>query len=262
MRTGKSLTMDDAEVGTFGTLRGVIALDGPSGTGKSTVARTLADRVGAAYLDTGAMYRAVTIVVLRSGLEPESAAAGLLAADAAIEVGTDPRAPGIALAGEDVTTEIRGMDVSGAVSAVSAHAGVRERLVAHQRRIIEEALAGSKGGIVVEGRDIGTVVAPDAGLKVYLTASEEIRASRRDRQDREAGRGGDLAATLVAVRRRDSLDSGRVLSPLRAASDAVLVDSTDLDISDVLDRVVALAGERGLLDGTSDGARPSAEGRR
>lgn len=251
--------MDDAEAGSFGTLRGVIALDGPSGTGKSTVSRTLADRLGAAYLDTGAMYRAVTIAVLRAGLEPEADLAAAVAAEAPIEVGTDPRSPTIVLAGEDVAVEIRGAPVSGAVSAVSAHAGVREALVAHQRRIIEDALAGPCGGIVVEGRDIGTVVAPEAGLKVYLTASEEIRASRRDEQDRAAGRGGDLAATLVAVQRRDSLDSGRALSPLRAAQDAVLVDSTELDISDVVDRVLELAGERGLLVG---GARRSVEPRR
>jgi len=241
--------MDDAAVGTSGTLRGVIALDGPSGTGKSTVSRTLADRLGAAYLDTGAMYRAATVAVLRAGVEPEGPAAAALAADAPIEVGTDPRSPTIVLAGEDVAAEIRDAAVTGAVSAVSAHAGVRERMVAHQRRIIDEALADRGGGIVVEGRDIGTVVAPDAGLKVYLTASEEIRASRRDEQNRAAGRGGDLAATLVAVQRRDSLDSGRALSPLRAAPDAILVDSSELEISDVLDRVLELAAQRGLLTG-------------
>jgi cytidylate kinase len=262
VRTDESPTMADTEVGSFGTLRGVIALDGPSGTGKSTVSRTLAARLGAAYLDTGAMYRAVTIAVLRAGVEPEAAEASALAAEAPIQVGTDPRSPTIMLADEDVAAEIRGAAVSAAVSAVSAHAGVRERLVSHQRRIIDEVLAGSTGGIVVEGRDIGTVVAPDAALKVYLTASEEIRASRRDEQDRAAGRGGDLAATLVAVQRRDSLDSGRALSPLRAAPDAVLVDSTELNISDVLDRVLELAQERGLLTGAVDRAHRSAVPRR
>lgn len=253
--------MDDADVDAHSTLRGVIAIDGPSGTGKSTVSRTLAARVGAAYLDTGAMYRAVTLAVLRAGLDPEAPAAALVATDAPIEVGTDPQSPTITLAGEDVATEIRGAAVSAAVSAVSAHAPVRERLVAHQRRIIDEALAGA-GGVVVEGRDIGAVVAPDAGLKVYLTASEEVRASRRDDQDRAAGRGGDLAATLVAVQLRDSMDSGRALSPMRAAGDAVRVDSTDLDISDVLDRVLELAGERRLLTGVTGHAGSSAEHRR
>src|ERR1700712_5576140 len=131
--------MDDPEVGAFGTLRGVIALDGPSGTGKSTVSRTLAQRIGAAYLDTGAMYRAVTVAVLRAGVEPDADAAGALAAEAPIEIGTDPPSPTVGLAGEDVAAEIRGPEVSAAVSAVSAHAAVRERLVAHQRRIIEEA---------------------------------------------------------------------------------------------------------------------------
>jgi cytidylate kinase len=206
------------------------------------------------------MYRAVTIAVLRAGLEPEAVAAAAVAAEAPIAVGIDPRCPTIALAGEDVAAEIRGAAVSGAVSAVSAHPDVREKLVAHQRRIIAEALAGAGGGIVVEGRDIGTVVAPDAGLKVYLTASEEIRASRRDAQDRAAGRGGDLAATLVAVQRRDSLDSGRAVSPLRAAPDAVLVDSTELGIADVLDRVVELAAERGLLADAQGVAHGSVRG--
>jgi cytidylate kinase len=225
----------------------VIALDGPSGTGKSTVARTLAARLCAAYLDTGAMYRAATLAVLRAGLDPEGEQAAALAAAADIHLGTHPDAPGVVLAGEDVAHEIRGVEVTGAVSAVSAHPLVRERLVAHQRRVIAAATGREQGGIVVEGRDIGTVVAPDAGLKIYLTASAEIRAARRDAQDRKAGRGGDLAATLASVQRRDSLDSGRALSPLHAAADAVTVDTSGLSVPAVLEVVLALAGERGLL---------------
>jgi CMP/dCMP kinase len=228
-------------------LHGVIALDGPSGTGKSTVARSLAKRLGAAYLDTGAMYRAATLAVLRAGLAPDSPEAAILAAAADVRVGTDPGAPTVALGDDDVAAEIRGAPVTGAVSAVSAHAGVRDRLVAQQRGIID----GVGSGIVVEGRDIGTVVVPAAALKVYLTASEEVRASRRDGQDRAAGRGGDLAATLLAVRRRDTLDSGRMVSPLRAAPDAVIVDTSELDVAAVLDRVIALAERRGLLAGPS-----------
>ncbi|MBA2322715.1 MAG: (d)CMP kinase [Pseudonocardiales bacterium] len=227
----------------------MIALDGPSGTGKSTVSQALAVHLAAAYLDTGAMYRAATLAVLRAGLDPATSAAAALAAEAEIELGTDPEAPAVLLAGADVALEIRGEAVTGAVSAVSAHAVVRERLVAHQRRIIDAELAGPDGigGIVVEGRDIGTVVVPEAGLKIYLIASEEIRAARRDDQNRAAGRGGDLAGTLLAVQRRDSLDSGRKLSPLRAAPDAVTVDTSDLDVAAVQTRVLALAANRGLL---------------
>jgi cytidylate kinase len=228
-------------------LRGVVALDGPSGTGKSTVARRLAGQVGARYLDTGAMYRAVTLAVLRAGLDPASAEAERVAGAATVEVGTDPSAPSVRLAGEDVSREIRGEAVTAAVSAVSAHAEVRRALVDQQRGIIAAALAGEPGGIVVEGRDIGTVVAPEAPLKVYLTASAEVRAHRRMGQDRRAGRAGDHASTLVSVQRRDELDSGRVTSPLRSAADAVTLDSTELDVGGVLGALRGLLGERRLL---------------
>lgn len=238
--------MAEPPVEPVAALHGVIALDGPSGTGKSTVSRTLAARLGATYLDTGAMYRAATLAVLRAGLDPAGAEAAELAAEADIHLRADPTAPGVVLAGEDVAKEIRGEAVTGAVSAVSAHPIVRERLVARQRRIISAALT-RHGGIVVEGRDIGTVVAPDAGLKIYLTASAEVRAARRDGEDRAAGRGGDLAATLAAVQRRDTLDSGRAHSPLRPADDAVTLDTSDLDVDGVLGEILALADERGLL---------------
>ncbi len=232
-------------------LHGVIALDGPSGTGKSTVSRSLAQRLGAGYLDTGAMYRAATLAVLRAGLAPDSPEAARLAAAADVRVGTDPGAPTVRLGEEDVAAEIRGAQVTGAVSAISAHPEVRDRLVVQQRGIID----GAGTGIVVEGRDIGTVVVPVAGLKIYLTASEEVRAARRDGQDRAAGRGADLAATLLAVQRRDTLDSGRAVSPLRPASDAVVVDTSELDVAAVLDRVIALAERRGLLAGQPDPSR-------
>lgn len=236
-------------------MRGVVALDGPSGTGKSTVARRLAVALGAAYLDTGAMYRAATLAVLRAGLDPAAPAAVDVAAEAAVEVGTDPAGPIIRLADEDVAVEIRGAGVTSAVSAVSAHPRVRERLVELQQRVIAETL--TRGcGIVVEGRDIGTVVVPDAPLKVYLTATDEVRAGRRDSQDRLAGRGGDLARTLVAVRRRDSLDSGRAASPLRPADDAVTLDTSELDVAGVLDALLALVTERELVGLVDGGARP------
>ncbi|KAA2262735.1 (d)CMP kinase [Solihabitans fulvus] len=229
-----------------GELRGVVALDGPSGTGKSTVARRLASSLGACYLDTGSMYRAVTVAVLRAGVDPADAAAVTrVAAASRLVLGTDPARPSTALDGEDVAAAIRGQDVTLAVSAVSAVPEVRAQLVAEQRRIIAEALAG--GGIVVEGRDIGTVVAPDAGLKVYLTASAEARAQRRSRQDVAAGRTATVDATLADVERRDRLDSTRAVSPLRRAEDAVELDTTDLDVAEVLTLLLDLAERRGLL---------------
>jgi cytidylate kinase len=229
-----------------GDLRGVVALDGPSGTGKSTVARRLAERLGASYLDTGAMYRAVTLAVLRAGVDPADLARVVPIAESAdLRMGTDPASPTVHLGDEDVAREIRGAAVTAAVSPVSAIPRVRELLVAEQRTIIERERA-RRGGIVVEGRDIGTVVAPDAALKVFLTASSDTRAVRRARQDAAAGRLSTVAEAKQAVDRRDRLDSSRAASPLRAAEDAILVDSTDLDLAAVLDRLMAIVDERGL----------------
>ncbi|SHG63515.1 (d)CMP kinase [Streptoalloteichus hindustanus] len=238
-----------------GELRGVVAVDGPSGTGKSTVARRLAAGFGAEYLDTGAMYRAVTLAVLRSGVD-------LADTDAVVEVarraelgsGTDPEGPTIHLGAEDVAEEIRGQAVTLAVSAVSAVPRVRELLVDRQRRTIAEAVART-GGIVVEGRDIGTTVAPDAELKVFLTASAEARAQRRAAQDSAAGRAASVDATLADVRRRDGLDSSRAVSPLRRAEDAVEVDTTELDVDGVLRELAALVERRGLLPVTERSRR-------
>lgn len=234
-------------VGQGARLRGIVALDGPSGTGKSSAASRLAMLGRARYLDTGAMYRAVTLAVLRAGVElADAAAVTEVALTARLEVGTDPDAPAMVLDGEDVGVEIRGPAATAAVSAVSAVPAVRTHLGAAQRRIIAAALADGDG-IVVEGRDIGTVVAPDAELKVFLTASELTRAGRRARQDRTAGRETELAATLRDVRRRDRLDSGRDASPLRAAPDAVVLDTTELDLDAVVAWLSALAADRGLL---------------
>ncbi len=216
----------------------VVAMDGPSGTGKSSVSRRLAARLGARYLDTGAMYRVATLRVLRAGVDlTDPAAIAAAVADLPLTIGTDPSHELIQLDGADVSDEIRGDAVTKAVSAVSAVPEVREALVALQREI-----AVSAGRIVVEGRDIGTVVLTDADAKIYLTASAEARAQRRNQQNIAEGRGDDYAAVLADVQRRDTLDSTRKVSPLRPAADAVLVDTSELSMDEVIDelyRVVA-----------------------
>ncbi|MBF6090122.1 (d)CMP kinase [Nocardia cyriacigeorgica] len=213
-------------------------MDGPSGTGKSSVSRRLAARLGARYLDTGAMYRVATLRVLRAGVDlADPAAIAAAVADLPLTIGTDPSHELIQLDGADVSDEIRGDAVTKAVSAVSAVPEVREALVALQREI-----AVSAGRIVVEGRDIGTVVLTDADAKIYLTASAEARAQRRNQQNIAEGRGDDYAAVLADVQRRDTLDSTRKVSPLRPAADAVLVDTSELSMDEVIDelyRVVA-----------------------
>jgi cytidylate kinase len=235
-------------------LRGVIALDGPSGTGKSTVAQALSMRLGLRYLDTGAMYRAVTLAVLQADLDPEDAeAAGRLAEAVTVELSTDPHDLWVLLDGQRVDRQIRSAAVTSAVSPVSAVPRVRRRLVAEQRRLIGE------GGIVVEGRDIGTVVAPDAPLKVFLTASQDARAHRRARQDGPAG-ADEIAATAAALKRRDTYDSARELSPLRAADDAVLVDTTQMAIDEVVQRLVDIARSRGIAS-VSTAVHHAADGR-
>lgn len=229
-----------------GQLRGVVALDGPAGTGKSTVAKRLATALDARYLDTGSMYRAIALAVLRSGVDPaDEVKVAAVVDNAVLVVGTDPRRPGITLDGDDVSAEIRGPEVSLAVSPVSATAHVRELLVAQQRAIIADAV-DHVGGIVVEGRDIGTVVSPDAPLKVYLTASADARAARRTKQDNAAGRQSTVDAALADVQRRDKYDSSRAVSPLRAADDAVELDNTDLDLVGTVQALLELVDRRGL----------------
>jgi len=230
-----------------GRLHGVVAMDGPSGTGKSTVSRRLAIACGAAYLDTGAMYRALTLAVLRAGLDGTTPAGQdvAVAAVGAVRSVTDPTAPALLLDDEDVEPEIRGTAVTRAVSAVSALPAVRSALVERQRVLIDDALR-EVGGIVVEGRDIGSVVVPQAPLKVYLTASDEVRAARRGAQDRKAGRDSDPGTVLADVRRRDRLDSTRKTSPLHAAADALVLDTDELSVDAVLERLLQLVAERGL----------------
>src|SRR5260370_16375625 len=187
----------------------MIAIDGPAGTGKSSVSRGLARALGARYVDTGAMYRMVTLAVLRAGIDPTDADA-VAAAGATVQMsmGNDPDQSSYQLAGEDVSAEIRGDEVTRAVSAVSSVPAVRTRLVDLQR-----ALADGPGSVVVEGRDIGTVVLPDAPVKIFLTASAEERALRRNDQNIASGLGDDYEAVLADVKRRDHLDSTRRGSP-------------------------------------------------
>ena len=213
----------------------IVAMDGPSGTGKSTVSRRLAIRLGAGYLDTGAMYRAATVWVLDSGIDPENAAAVAAIADAIpLEIGTDPAIESVRLNGLDVGERIRTREVTAAVSAVSAVPRIRVILVEQQRRA-----AATHDHIVVEGREIGTVVFPRAEVKIYLTASAEVRARRRVGQS-----GGDYATTLADIERRDLRDSTRPNSPLRKADDAIEVDTSDLGRDEVIDRLVGIVEER------------------
>lgn len=224
-------------------LRGVVAVDGPAGTGKSTVARRLAASLGARYLDTGAMYRAAALGVLRAGVDPAaSTAVAEAVARRHIEVGTDPDVSCVLLDGADVSREIRGPAVTRAVSPVSAVSPVRELLVVKQRRIIVEAITAG-GGIVVEGRDIGTVVVPDAPLKIFLTATATQRAARRAAQDGV----DDVAEVRRAVERRDRFDANRATSPMCAAADAVTLDTTALDVDAVVGKLHELAVARGLV---------------
>lgn len=217
-----------------------IAVDGPAGTGKSSVSRALAGALQTRYLDTGSMYRIVTLAVLRDGIDLADAdAIGAVAAKTDLAVGFDPDVDLSCLAGEDVSVEIRGDAVTKAVSAVAAVPAVRTWLVQRQRE-----LADGPGGIVVEGRDIGTAVLPDADVKIFLTASAEERARRRNAQNIAAGLPDDYARVLADVQRRDHLDSTRAVSPLRPADDAIVVDSSDMTQNEVVAHLLDLVEQR------------------
>ncbi len=204
----------------------MVAIDGPAGAGKSTVARRLAARLGIPHLDTGAMYRAVTWAVLNDGVDPaDPEAAARAARDADIDVVDEHT---VRVGGVDVTTVIRGPDVTAAVSTVAAHPAVRAELVARQKAWIDQ-----RGRGVVEGRDIGTVVLPDATLKAYLTATARTRARRRQSEQP----GLDLAHVEAEIERRDALDAGREHSPLRPADDAEVVWTDELDADEVVDHL-------------------------
>lgn len=218
----------------------IVAIDGPSGTGKSSTSKAVAAQLGLSYLDTGAQYRAITWWMVHNGVELTDPAAIANAADKPVIVsGTDPTAPTITVDGTDVAAPIRTQEVTSKVSAVSAVPEVRTRITELQRSIAR----GAEGGMVVEGRDIGTTVLPDADLKIFLTASAEARAARRSGElgGKEAA---DLAATRDALIKRDAADSGRKTSPLAKADDAVEVDTTDLTLQQVIECVVTLVEER------------------
>jgi cytidylate kinase len=205
----------------------VIAIDGPAGSGKSTVAKRVAARLGLPYLDTGAMYRSVAFACIQRGIDPDDAeVVARLARDVEIDVGDKVLVDGI-----DATIEIRGPEVTRAVSAVAANADVRRELVMRQRE-----WGDAHGGGVVEGRDIGTVVFPDAALKVYLTASDEERARRRAKEVTDL----DYDQVAADIARRDHVDSTRAASPLAVAGDAVQIDTTGRPIDDIVDEIMAL----------------------
>jgi cytidylate kinase len=213
----------------------VVAMDGPSGSGKSSTARGVADRLGLSYLDTGAQFRAITLWMLRHGVDVhDSAAVAARADEPVLESGTDPLDPSITLDGQDVAEAIRSEAVTAAVSPVATVPAVRSRLLDLQRGIIAGALTG--GGIVVEGRDIGSVVWPEAQVKLYLTADPAARAARRTAEQGS----GSVAATEADLLRRDAIDSSRSTAPLSVPDGAVHLDTTPYDLAEVISRVVAI----------------------
>ena len=213
----------------------VVAVDGTSGSGKSSTCRGVASRLGLRYLDTGAQFRAMTWFMLSQGVDVHDAAAvAARCHEPVIESGTDPSAPTIPVDGTDVSTEIRSAEVTGAVSPVSTVPAVRRRLLELQRELI------GAGGIVVEGRDIGSVVWPQAQVKVYLSADPSARAQRRIAEHAHLG---DVATAEAGLKERDRIDSGRATAPLTMADGAIHIDTTELTLDQVVDQVVALVQE-------------------
>jgi len=217
----------------------IIGIDGPVGSGKSTLARRVAELMGYVYIDTGAMYRALALKAVRSGLGfDRDSDLETLARGTRIDLKALDGTQQVFLDSEDVTTAIRTPEVSQAASKIAVVSGVRHVLVAEQRR------AGQEGGVVMEGRDIGSVVFPDADLKIFLTASPEVRAERRYREHQQKGDSIDLARTRVEIHERDQRDRERTTSPLVRALDAVVVDSTAMEAEEVARLVVMLANAR------------------
>lgn len=228
----------------------IVALDGPSGAGKSTVAKAVAKQLGFSCLDTGAMYRAVALAALRQDMDLHDAdALGALAETCVIDFGHvegNPVPKQVFLNGEDVSAAIRTAEIDKAVTPVSATPSVRTAMVAQQQRI------GSRGNYVVEGRDIGTVVFPDAEVKFFVTASAEERAHRRVRQNVDRGVGlVDYRAVLDDLNRRDLADSTRATSPLKPAEDAIMLDTTGMYIEEVIDRICQRVAEVQAETGTA-----------
>jgi len=221
----------------------IIAIDGPAAAGKSTVGERIAAELGYLYFDTGIMYRAITWAALERGLDiADESAITSLAQKANIDVlqptVNDGRQYTVCVDGRDVTWDLRRPEVDTNVSPVSAYPGVRAALTAQQRRI------GQRGHVIMVGRDIGTVVLPEAPLKVYLDATVEARARRRYRENKARGQKVRYAEILIAMRRRDEIDSHRETAPLRAADDAVVIDTTNLHVEQVVDEVLRLIRER------------------
>lgn len=226
----------------------ILAVDGPSGTGKSTTCRALAKQLEAKYVDTGAMYRVATLAVLRAGVDPADTDAVIAAtADLPLEVSDDPDSTQVIFDGEDVSRVIREDEVTRNVSAVSAIPEVRQNLVELQRKLAAQAHRA-----IVEGRDIGTVVLADAPAKAYMTASAEVRAQRRHDQNLAAGIESDFDTVLADVERRDAADSSRATSPLRPAEDAVLVDTSEMTREEVLDVLTAVVKESAAKEASND----------
>jgi cytidylate kinase len=216
----------------------IVAIDGPAGAGKSTVAREVARRLGAAYLDTGAMYRALAWLALRRGVAPSDGGALVtLAREYPVEIEPTDDGDRVRIAGRDVTAAIRSPEVAAEVSEVSAHAGVREEMVAAQRALM------SRGDWVSDGRDVGSTVRPDADLKVFLTATPQERARRRRADLAARGVHLDQERVLEDVLRRDEIDSTRPASPLRVADGAVVIDSSGMEAGEVADRVMGMIAE-------------------
>ncbi len=217
----------------------IITIDGPSGSGKSTTARAVADRLGYLYLDTGAMYRAVALAFIRAGAEPTSGAATDLLPDVRIDIRYDDDAMRVHLNGEDVTEAIRTQSVGTMASRVSQLAAVRDKLVREQRRIAAERVA-AEGGVVLDGRDMGTVVFPDADVKIFMVADARVRAKRRRADYAAQGRDVSLDAVHEEIIERDRQDQTRELSPLQQADDAVELDTTDRSVDEQVDFVLNL----------------------
>lgn len=217
----------------------IIAIDGPSGAGKSTLGRMIARELNMLYLDTGAMYRAVALAVIESGVSAtDKEAVARVAQSAEINLAGDPDSLRVTLDGHDISDKIRTEEVSHAASVISAIGEVRRALVLRQREM------GRRGSVVLDGRDIGTVVFPDADIKFFLTAEPEERASRRYEEDRLRERDVTFEETLADINTRDQRDSTRADSPLAIAEDAVVIDSTELSITDVFERMMEVIRQR------------------
>lgn len=236
----------------MGKFPNIIAIDGPAASGKSTLAKRIADALGYLYFDTGVMYRAVTWLALHRGIDPgDEAAVTRLAEEAQIDVRpasvADGRSYDVWAFDRDITWEIRQAEVEGSVSIISAYAGVRQALTKQQRRI------GMRGKVVMAGRDIGTVVLPEADLKIYLDASAEERARRRYLELQQRGEATSYADVLSAMRMRDQIDSTRQIAPLQPAPDAVILNSDGLSIDQVVTFVHRIIAERFGVGESADG---------